>query len=363
LNTDFIGLYNNLRNENLLKTEALFVTQKKHWFADFAKHFQSICADIVKAQSETALPAISCIEYSMLYANFTDRQYRAEVWVYSDDLYLDKAQRMIGEYDISHLFIYLNELWDKLLFARKRYIGKATAQDAASLVMRAFPDFYSYLINIARFAIADMVDKEPFSDIARNEVFKINVGDYMSTIETVFIERNNKNSEVLAEWFEERYDNEYIFQDYSDLDFSGRSFAFSEFRYSQFRNTWLNNVSFEGAVLIGASFFKANMENCCLNNCSIFEVDFSHAKLKNASFINARGRAGLPNDKVWRHVGFLPVSFRNADLTNADFTGADLTGADFTGADLTGADFTGAILDRAEFMGAVLDNVITDQTL
>ena len=91
------------------------------------------------------------------------------------------------------------------------------------------------------------------------------------------------------------------------------------------------------------------MENCCLDNCSVYEADFSFATLINASFIKARGRAGLPNPEKWQHVWFLSVNFRYSDLTNVNFTGADLSGADFTGAVLAGADFTDAVLDGAIF--------------
>ena len=86
-----------------------------------------------------------------------------------------------------------------------------------------------------------------------------------------------------------------------------------------------------------------------MNNCVIYEADFSYAKLKGASFVNALGGAGPLFSDVWWSVGYLPVSFRHADLTNADFTGANLAGADFTGAKLDGAIFTDAVLDGAIF--------------
>lgn len=349
MQTGFINTAIALRNESLLKTEALFATQRQAWFAAFSEHFQLICADIVKLQAESFLPAISYMDYTMLYTNFINRRYVAEVWVYGDEWYCDKNQRMAGEYDLSFLFVCFNELWDRLLSERKRYVGKVTAQEVTAFMMRALPDFFSYLINIARFAITDSVDKNPFADIKKNDVFRINTGDYMAGTEPVFTVKKVKNADTLAEWFSERLENEYTFEDYSCLDFSGRSFTFTEFRYSQFRHSRLNNASLEGSALIGASFYRARMENCRLDNCSVYEADFSYATLKNASFAFARGRAGLPNEKEWKHVGFLPVSFRRADLTGASFKHADLTGADFTGAVLTGADFTGAVLDGAVF--------------
>jgi len=332
-----------------LKTEALFTDQKHTWFTDFAAHFQSVCAEIAKLQKELSLPVISRMEYTMLYTNFINQRYVAEVWVYSDRRYIDKRQRMIGEYDISFLLVYFDELWNKLLSARKRYVGKVASREITAFMIQTLPDFYSYLINIARFAIAEIVGEIPFIDIDKADVFKINVGDYMAKTESVYIEDKNKDTKPLSKLFDERHYNEYSFEDYSKMDFSGCSFESTQFRYSQFRCSCLHDASFLGSSLIGASFYKAHMENCCLEECSIYEADFSSALLKNANFVNARGRAGLPDEEEWWHVGFLPVSFRNADLTSANFTGANLTGADFSGAVLTGTVFTDAILDNAIF--------------
>jgi uncharacterized protein YjbI with pentapeptide repeats len=312
-------------------------------------HFKSICAEIVKLQNESTLSAISHIEYTMLYTNFINHRYIAEVWVYGDKLYLDKNQRMIGEYDISFLFDSFEELWNKLLSERKRYVGKVPAREITTFMINTLPDYYSYLTNIARFAIADVVEQSPFTDITKDDIFKVKIGDYMAYSEPVFIGRKNKDAKKLIELVEERRDSGFIFEDYSYLDFSGCSFTFTDFSYSQFRNTNLNGVTLEGADLTGTNFRYANMENCCMNNCSIYEADYSYANLTNASFVNVCGQAGLPDEKEWSNVGFLPVSFRNADLSNADFTGANLMGADFTGARLDGVDFTYAILDNTIF--------------
>ena len=351
MNPDFMHRAATWRNEALLKTEAVFSANKTSWFTCFAEHLQQTCTKIQELQDEADLPNITYLEYTMLFSNFMNHRYVADVLAYAKTSYLDKNQRLIDEYNLSFLFVYFDELWNKLLDERKRYIGKVTTQEIKSFMLQTLPDFFSYLANIARFSTAECVDKSPFVDITKDELFRINVGDYMAKTENVYTERKNKNADKLANWFSERLENKYTFEDFSGLDFSGHSFSFTEFRYSQFRSSCLNNVSFKGSALIGTSFRKAHMENCCLDNCAIYEADFSYAVLKNATFVNARGRAGLPNPEKWQHVGFLPVNFRYADLTNADFTGANLSGADFTGAKLVGTNFTDAVLDGAVFDG------------
>ena len=338
-----------LLTEALLKTEALFNANKANWFADFTAHFQKTCIQIRQCQSEASLPAITYLDYSMLYTNFIIRRYVAEIFVYNDNSYLDKSQRLIGEYDVSFMFVHFDKLWERLLDEKKRYAGKVKAWEITAFMIEALPSFFSYLANVARFAIKGYPDAIPLDEINKNNVFRVNIGGYMSKPENVYTAKKNKDAKVLVKWFGERLENAYTFDDYSELDFSGQSFKLTDFRYSQFRFSLLNDVNLKDCALIGVNFHKAYMSNCCLESCSIYEADFSNAILRNVSFVNAHGRAGLPDENEWRHVGFLPVNFRNADLTGANFTGANLSGADFTGADLTNADFTDATLDNAIF--------------
>ena len=287
----------------------------------------------------------------MLYSNFISRNYIADIFAYGEKSYSDKAQRYLGCFDASFLFVYFDKLWDDLIVLKKRYPGKVSAQEATAFVLGALPSFYSYLINIARFAIMDCADNKAFADIAKNGLFKVRVGNYMAKTETVYAVRQDKDADELVSWFDQHLINKYTFGDYSGLDFSGKSFLYTDFRFARFQNSMLSRAVFDGSSLTGANFRGANLDGCRLDYCAMYEADFAGAALKNASIRNVRAKAGLTNEDEWKFVGFLPLSFRYANLTNADFTDASLTGADFTGAILEGADFTGAILDNAVFSG------------
>jgi uncharacterized protein YjbI with pentapeptide repeats len=263
---------------------------------------------------------------------------------------------MIGELDVSYLFVHFDELWDKLLAQRKRYVGSVSSKEVTSFMISALPKFYSYVANLARLAIAECVDEKPFAGIIKNDIFTVRVGDYMAQTEPVFTQKRNKDLGALKERFSMRLRYDYIFEDCADLDFSSLDFSNTVLKYVQFRRAMLNDANLRSCSLVGTSFYKAQMKNCCLDNSTIFEADFSYANMKNAIFLYVRGRAGLPNNKEWEHVGFLPVRFRHADLTGADLTGANLKGADFTGANLTGADLSGAMLAVANFSGAIMTN-------
>ena len=355
---DFINQANIKRNDYLLKTEELFIANKDKWFSDFAMHFLKLFTQIQKLQDDLVLSATMYMEYTMLYTNFINRHYTADIMIYGKKSYLDKNQRLAGSYNLSFLFVFFDKLWDDLMNLKRRYLGKVSVQNVTTYMMRILPDFYSYFANIARFALVNCFDRGSCADINKNEEFIVNIGDYMVQTETVYIENKLKNADKLTIWFKEQLWNEYVFGDYSSLDFSCNTFLYTDFRYARFQNSTLNYADFRGSWLTGANFRGAIMEGCCLDNCSLFEADFSNAILKKASFKNVRAKIGLSNKNEWQFVGFLAVSFRGADLTGADFTGSDLTGADFTGANLTSADFSRASLVGADFTIAVLTSVV-----
>ena len=357
MNDDFMHLSEYLRNESLLKTEALFVSQSEKWITLFTEHFQSVCVDLARLQNESSLSAMSYLEYTMLYTNFVNRRYVSEVWVYGERCYLDKNQSMIGEFDISFLFVYFDALWDMLLDERKRYIGKVTARAITTFMLESVRYFYSYLFPIARIAISHCVDKKPFTDIVRDDLFKITIGDYMAETEIAYAEKKNKNAIDLNRWFSEKLMYEYHSGDYSGLDFSGKNFSSMDFDYAYFRVSKLNSADFDYSSLVGVIFRNAYMGKCCLDNCCIHEADFSNAKLNNASLVKTIASVGVEDKELWGSPGNLSVCFKNADLTGANFTQAKLTGANFTGANLKGADFSGAILTGSDFTGANLSDV------
>ena len=374
MDMDFIKRANAICNEYLLKTEKYYEMNRNRWFSDFVGHFRNVCFQVCKLQGEGNLTAMSYIEYTMLYTNIIRRQYVADIFVYGGRSYLDKEQHFVGSYDISFLFFYYNMLWEDLLYLRKRYAGRVTAREIVAFMLQGIPDFYSYLAPIARFSIAKSVEgieymegsgMNSLANIDKNEVFMVNVGGYMSTVETVYQEVKNKNADRLAKWFGERFCDTYFFGDYCYLEFEGKSFMNTDFRFAQFCSSTLNNTNLKGSSLIGANFRGAVMEGCCLDYCSIHEADFSYAILKNANIRDAHAKTGLIDEKVWKFPGFLPARFCNADLTGADFSGSILIGASFVGAiltgtkftatNLTGADFTGATIRDTDFSGATLD--------
>jgi len=110
----------------------------------------------------------------------------------------------------------------------------------------------------------------------------------------------------------------------------------------------------DSAIAVSTDFRRAICEHISgklarMDQSLISGSNFDHANFEGASFVGAVGAASTIGDgsKYSAEARLVPVSFRNANLRNADFTGADLRGADFTGADLSGANLLGADLAGA----------------
>jgi uncharacterized protein YjbI with pentapeptide repeats len=351
---DFYTNADRLKGEYLLKAEDAFIVNRDTWIFECSVNFREACDTIRERQRRSTLAPITYLEYTMLYTNFVNREYFAEIIAYGDMSYLDKSQQFIGRFDISCLFLYYDALWYDLTRLKRRYLGKVSALEVTRYMQKAIAAFYSYLACIVRRAIAAHADKSVLSGIEKNDMFMVNVGDYMASTETAYREQKGKDAGRLSDWFYERLENSYIFGDYSSLDFSEKNFEYTDFRYASFRESSLADANLEGSSLVGVNFRNAFMEKCVFDASILYEADFSHASLKNASFARTLAKSGLANVKRWKAPGFLPVMFSHADLENADFTGANMKGAIFSRADLTGADFTDAILIGADFKGANL---------
>ncbi|MDR0443867.1 MAG: pentapeptide repeat-containing protein [Treponema sp.] len=385
---EILSQVENLKNEYLLKTEALFVANAHTWFADFQKHFLEICE---KIKGKNMGYSISYLEYICLNTHFINRRYVAEICAYNKNRFFDKKQQHIGGYDISYFLIYYDQLWNDLIAWNNFVEEKVSSQEITQFILEAIPDFYSYLTNIIRFGLRECVDTPQFKDIekVKGDTFRFCVGDYMAQTTFVYCETEGKDAALIFEDFHQRKKSAHNCRDYSTLDFSNKDLCNIKATYSNFRKSILNNVNLKESTLTGADFTNAQMTDCDLDYSEVHEASFANAILKNASFICVRAAARLPHPRnKWRHVGFFPVNFENAVLTKAnfnnadfhranfknaqmknsylrygdfsdsDFSGADLSGADLSNADFSGANFTGAKLSAVNFSSANLEDAV-----
>lgn len=100
---------------------------------------------------------------------------------------------------------------------------------------------------------------------------------------------------------------------------------------SDLRNAQLRYIDFRGRNLSGVHLEQAVVENCDFRACDLSTVHITGLKADRSNFAGAI----FPNVQV-------AISFRGANLSNAEMRSVRLQNVDFTGANLSGANFKGA---------------------
>lgn len=328
-----------LKTQKLFETEQLYQNRLDEYTPIFQNHFKKICESIRKLQKNHELGEISYLEYTLLFTDLIRQKEAAEVRVYNDNWYFDPTQLTVGSFDFSFIFTKYRELWTELMSSRKKFAGAVTAQETISFLLSCARQFYKYVVSAFRFSILACVETEPFLSIQRAKKFEINVGEYMAHTEAVYKENRQRSSKDALDWFSLREEYEYAFEDFTGLDFSGADLSEIDLRYSDLRRTNLAGTDFQDAMLYGTRFCNASLRGADLRYCPMHESDFTGADLTDARFTAARAYRGVPNHTKWIITGYRSVSFKGANLTNADFTRANIRDADFTGAVMNGAVF------------------------
>lgn len=325
-----------LKEQKLLETEALYQAHLEEYKTAFLENFRSICENILHLQNECGLGKISYLEYTLLYTSILNQQYSAEIRIYNKNWYFDSGQRVVGHCSLDFPFAKYHALYLELMAYRKRFAGAVTAREVLGFVLPCAGLFYKYVVAALRYSIPDCAKTELFQSIQRSDEFEINVGEYMGNTEAIYKENRKRTSEETLAWFQMRHEFAYSFEDFSGLDFSGADLSEIDLRYADLTDAKLTDTDFQDAMLFGTRFCHANLQGADLRYCLMHEADFSGADMTNTKFYAARAYRGLPNTANWIIAGYRSVSFRNANLTNADFNGSKIRDADFTGAKMDG---------------------------
>lgn len=333
---EFMQYADQLRNQKLFELEDLYQKRFHEYSPIFQNHFKSTCETIIRLQRQKELGEISYLEYTLLYTSLIQKKTVAEIRVYDHNWYFDPKQRAIGDFDLSFLLLKYKELWNELMSCRKRFAGAVTAQETVAFLLSCANQFCKYIASVFRFSILECVESEPFLSIQRAEKFEINVGEYMAYTETIYKENQRRTSASALDWFSKRERYEYAFEDFTGLDFSGADLSEIDLRFSDLRRSTLVGTDFQDSMLFGTRFCYANLRDADFRYCELHESDFTGADLTNARFTAAKAYCGVPDPSKWIITGYRPVSFKNANLTNADFTRTRIHDADFTGAILDG---------------------------
>lgn len=125
-----------------------------------------------------------------------------------------------------------------------------------------------------------------------------------------------------------------------------------------FTDLSLNSASFEDCKLINIQFKRAVLNGCCFVKAEFTGVTFEDALLENAKFV-AIGRDNRPQSKQIANISFRQAQLVEADLRHVSFINVDFTGAQLQNAKCRNASFN----NGTKFQRANLQNVEVGDTI
>ena len=222
-------------------------------------------------------------------------------------------------------------------------------------------NYHQYVVSLAKYALPTSVLCAEYALLEKEDTMEIRVGEHVGLSEAVCQENHSeRDQDESREWLEEKAEDDYAYEVFSDLNLSQGHYEELDLRYSDFRKSDLSYSRLNGCLLIGANLKWCNMTESNLSDSFIHEANFSDSVLKQANFQRAEGASGLPDPTTWDMPGFLPVSFEGADLEGANFEDAVLQGASFVGANLKDVNFTRANLEKAVFSKEAEEMLVLD---
>ncbi|MBE1555942.1 pentapeptide repeat-containing protein [Sporosarcina limicola] len=337
------------RIENLLALEHFFQTSKDELAEEFKQSFKKICFSIKEQQTQMSKAPLGHITFSMLRTELLEGNH-TYIIEGTDEAWFFDLQPFLATYDASWAFRFLDQLITELNERSKTFTGVITQSDIERIKLKEAKHYHQYIISLARYALPASIICPEYQALEKELTVEIRVGEYMDVSEVVYIEDHTvKDSEEVKAWLNEKLDDEYPYEVFSDLNLSLGNYESMDLRYAFFQKSNVSYSRMRHCMLVGANLKACQLVESDLSFSLIYEADFSYSQLQGAIFRQAEGASGLPDLTHWEMPGYLPVRFVGANLEGADFQQANLQGACFVEATIKGVDFTGANLTGAMF--------------
>ena len=181
-----------------------------------------------------------------------------------------------------------------------------------------------------------------------------------------------KDAPMNKDFSKKTIDNEsFLGMDLSGTDFSNSVISNSDFRLTNlesadFSNTKLDGIQFRQNILKNADFTNVDFTNVDLTNVDLSETKLVNTKLSSKNltqtFFHKADLSGASMSNSLLHKVF----FNDVKIKDVDFTHAHLKENSFVNVydkDVNGMDFTKADIEYADFHGLKLTNTIFDKTI
>ncbi|MBD8032014.1 pentapeptide repeat-containing protein [Solibacillus merdavium] len=348
------------RQNHLLAMEVYFQASKDSLAEDFRKAFQRICRQLQQQQVAQQKGPLAHITFSLLRTALLEKKYIYLVEGTDEEWFFD-IQPILTAYDATWAFRFFEQFIDELTTYSKTFAGAITQADIESIKLQEVTHFHQYVISLARYALADIIQCSEYMSLSREPQLEIRIGEYLDVNEVVYNEDFTvRDSDEIKAWLEQNLDDEYPYEVFNNLNLSSGNYEGIDIRYAFFLKTNLIQSQLRDSLLIGANFSESKLIDADLSFSTIHEANFSHSQMQGVNLQQVQGAIGLLNQEGWEMPGYLPVLFTGANLEGANFELADLRGACFIGANVKYANFTGANLEKAMFSKEAQEHVSFD---
>jgi hypothetical protein len=315
-----------------------------------------VCQEAVFKQGYNTLQACTQIRFSLLRTSLLEGKLEYVVEAL-DESSSDFYQVTRFKYHADWLYPYY-ERWNQFCHSElKRYMGVLKPWFYELWQSKELFSFLTYAIHAIRYATSKFEELPSFQALQLGEEFELIVGEYGDILlgESVYCCTSNQRTEKdVLHWLDAQLPHSYGYGHLANLDLSGLDCGGITMNYARLHQINLTNSTWSYASLIGNRFHACEAVGIDFTASLLFDADFSNSVLIGANFDEVIAPLDALNEEDAVYFGIYPVSFMNADLTNASFQdatiAADFRGANLDGVNFQGADMTGSLMLRQDEM-------------
>lgn len=312
--------------------------------------------EAIQRQENNTLQACTLIRFSLLRTSLIEGKLEYVIEVL-DDSSSSSYQMTRFKYDANWIFSYYQQ-WNQMCHTElKKYMGVLKPWFYELWQSKQLFSFHAYVVHAIRYAVSKLEQLPSFHALQLGEEFELIVGEYGDPLlgESVYYCNFNQRTEKsVLHWLNAQLPHGYVHEHLENLDLSGTECEGINMNYARLHRVNLTSANWTYASLIGVQFNYCQAVGIDFTGSLLFDANFANSVLTGAKFVEVIAPLDALNEEDGVYFGIYPVSFMNADLTNASFQGATIA-ADFRGAKLDGvnfqdADLTGSLMLRQDEM-------------
>ncbi|MEW8956322.1 pentapeptide repeat-containing protein [Clostridium sp.] len=256
------------------------------------------------------------LQFEFLRTNIINETYKILIHGYNGLWYLDDNS-VYEEIDLLFIFEPFIILKEKLLKAKKSYLGKVNNYDIQEIIFNLASKCYNQMCDNSRIWMWNLDEEEWIKESSLWDAYLIKWGEYQSKSETIFsMDNREKKVEDILEFKKKPKEKmPFVYSVWKDSILKDADLSEEDLLFINFKNSKLINMDFTKSNIIKGQFKNTEVVNCRFNHSLLVGSSFENAIIKETSFESSN----LTN-LDFRKATFNKVSFENAIVEGAIFS-------------------------------------------